>query len=412
MADNALGVLFGEIANAIRTKTGTPDDDRMAPAEFPERIMEMTAGGGSVEGVHFVTFMSEDGTMELYKRPVADGDTCADPVARGLLETPTKESTVKYNYTYSGWASSVGGSANSAILNAVTADKTVYAAYKSTIRSYTVSYYDGETLLKTETLSYGATPSYRPSKTGYEFVSWEPAGTVTGDMVCYAQWKELGEFYSATWAEIAEMAAAGKASTAYALGDYKPVEVEGIGTVEVEIVGFNHDTLADGSGKAAITLGLKNLMSVGWTYKPSSEKSHTWVNSGLRTTIENILPKLPADLQAVIKPVKKEYRSNTSSNNNTATYATCTDSLWAFSARELGVVDALYKEGTPYAWYTPQSTAWERAKKTQYGSTTPVTYWVRTNTAWNEYWGYIKSNGEYFYTGYENTLRYIFGFCV
>lgn len=45
---NALGTLFGDIANAIREKTG--ETGTMKPAEFPEKISGIETGGGSVGG--------------------------------------------------------------------------------------------------------------------------------------------------------------------------------------------------------------------------------------------------------------------------------------------------------------------------------------------------------------------------
>lgn len=43
MAENVLGMLFGEIAEAIRSKTG--DTATMKPAEFPEEIGSIEVGG-------------------------------------------------------------------------------------------------------------------------------------------------------------------------------------------------------------------------------------------------------------------------------------------------------------------------------------------------------------------------------
>lgn len=191
MPDNVLGVLFQDIANAIRTKTG--GTDTMKPAEFPTEIANIPVGGGSVEGVHFVTFMSEDGTKELYKRPVADGDDCADIVTRGLISTPTKESTVSQTFTYSGWSLTDGGAASSNALKAVTEDRTVYAAFKATARKYTARFYDDSGALMQESqVAYGtqATPP-DTTKDGYTFNGWTPSDlTIYVDTDFYGTWTE------------------------------------------------------------------------------------------------------------------------------------------------------------------------------------------------------------------------------
>ena len=73
----------------------------------------------------------------------------------------------------------------------VTEDKTVYAIYTATVRTYTITYYDsdGATVLKTETLAYGAMPSYEPVKNGALFTGWMPAlETVIGDATYTASW--------------------------------------------------------------------------------------------------------------------------------------------------------------------------------------------------------------------------------
>ncbi|MBQ7875541.1 MAG: hypothetical protein IJ306_10400, partial [Oscillospiraceae bacterium] len=102
------------------------------------------SGENDYSAVHFVTFMSEDGTTELYKRPVADGDDCADPVVRGLLSEPTKESTAQYSYTHVGWSAEPNGALDENVLKAITEDKTVYANFASVLRYYTVTYYDSD----------------------------------------------------------------------------------------------------------------------------------------------------------------------------------------------------------------------------------------------------------------------------
>lgn len=72
-----------------------------------------------------VTFVDEDGTTELDEQTL---DYWATPVYAG--ETPTKESTAQYTYTFSGWTPAIA---------AVTADATYTATYESTPRNYTVT---------------------------------------------------------------------------------------------------------------------------------------------------------------------------------------------------------------------------------------------------------------------------------
>lgn len=170
----------------------TPDADYIGLSKVIVEAVT-SGGGGSMEGVHTVTFMSQDGTTELYKRPVADGDDCADPVTRGYISAPTKESTAQYNFSFVGWATTPNGAWDTNALKAVTADKTVYAAFASVTRYYTITYYDddGTTVLKTESLAYGATPSpsYKPIKDGVAFDGWVPElVAVTGDASYIAKW--------------------------------------------------------------------------------------------------------------------------------------------------------------------------------------------------------------------------------
>lgn len=148
-------------------------------------------GGAAVDPVYTVTFMSWDGLTVLGQRSVVDSDNCADMVARGKWPKPTKESTPQYNYTYSGWSETSGGDADASALSAVTEDRTVYAAFTSAVRYYTITYLDDDgSVLKIESLAYGDMPSYTPKKDGYDFVSWSPNEPVTGNMSYTASWKQ------------------------------------------------------------------------------------------------------------------------------------------------------------------------------------------------------------------------------
>ena len=152
-------------------------------------------------------FYNEDGSTLLYTQAIVDG-------GNGTYSgsTPTKTSTAQYTYSFAGWAKKPGGAADSTALQAVTADRSVYAAFTATVRRYTVKFYNGSTLLQTvSNVAYGVSAAYTgdtPVKTGvddpelYEFTGFEPTGkNITGDTSCYAQYNYLGApMLSSNWA--------------------------------------------------------------------------------------------------------------------------------------------------------------------------------------------------------------------
>ena len=189
------GSTLKAIAEAIRAKTGKSD-----PIPVPDMAAEIgsiTGGGsgGSSADVCYVIFKNHDGTVEYGKKAVAVGDDCADPIKRGLFSTPTRESDVQYNYTFYGWATSPNGAADANWYKSIAEDKTVSANFVSALRYYTVTYYDGTTVLKTESLAYGTMPNYVASKEGYRMTGWQPELTaVVGNASYYAQFEKLSGF--------------------------------------------------------------------------------------------------------------------------------------------------------------------------------------------------------------------------
>ncbi len=285
-----------QIANAIRSKTGGTD-----PIPVPDmagQITGITTEGSSSDDVRYVTFLSEDGSVEYGKKPVAIGDDCADPLTRGLFATPTKASDVQYSYSFAGWASEPYGGLDAEALKAVSEDRMLYANFAAVVRSYTITYYDGDTVLKTVQVAYGATPpAYTPEKTGVNFNGWQPElAVVTGDASYYAQWTEALTFANGSWADIAAISESGNAATTFAVGDEKVITV-GDSDITLVIIGFNHDDLADGTGKAGMTVMAKTSLADTMSVDDWSVLANT-----MKTQLK---PQLPSDLQAVIKPVSK-----------------------------------------------------------------------------------------------------------
>lgn len=170
-------------------------------AEMQSRYPYITIDYGTI--ISYCRFWNYDGTTLLYTAEVVDG---ADAVYSG--STPSRTQTAQYTYSFVGWSKSKNAtSADADALKAVTTDRDVYAAFNATVRTYTVYFYNGSTLLQTvNNVPYGGSATYTgstPTYTGsgdpadYEFIGWNPTGKgITGNTSCYAQFKYSGYLYT------------------------------------------------------------------------------------------------------------------------------------------------------------------------------------------------------------------------
>ena len=348
------------IGNAIRAKTGKTD--LILPKDMASEIGGITGGSGdSSDLVKYVTFMSEDGTTELFKMPVLSGDDCKDAVEHGDIDAPTKESTTTTNYTYNGWSLVSGGVADSAALQNVTEDRTVYASYAESVRYYTVNFYtEVGALYETVYVTYGgtATPTVEPSKSGYSFDGWSPSNeNITVNMDCYAVWIEAITFAGGSWEDIARVCEAGEASKYFSIGDVREVEwiTQANTTIKTQfqIIGIDHDDLSDSSGKAGITVASVPVINkTAFVFSSSygtPNKNTCWKDCSARSVLnENVYNGLPEELKVHIKEVKK-ISNGTPANGNTLEETN--DKVWILSLTELGkdvAANYVSGQGVPY----------------------------------------------------------------
>ncbi len=275
---------------------------------------KMKASGGYSADVRYVSFKSHDGAVEYGKKAVAVGDDCADPIARGIFSTPTRESDVQYDYTFAGWASTPNGGLDANWNKAVQSNKSVYANFAGIVRSYTISYYDGETLLHTQQVNYGAVPPlYTPEKEGLQFDGWDrELEAVTGDTAYYAQWTEVVTFANASWSKISEICEAGQASSMFAINDEKEIaSADGTEIFALRIIGFDMDAKADGSGNAGITVAVtkRNKVAVTQMMFDADAKTNVrpyWQESDVYIWLtQTFVNMLPSEVSQQIKPVTK-----------------------------------------------------------------------------------------------------------
>ena len=110
-----------------------------------------------------------------------------------------------------------------------------------------------------------------------------------------------------TWEQIKAASESDMASSLWKVGDEIDLTLSGTfnETVTLQIWDFNHFDKSDGSGKAGIVFGMKNLMKDSQVLTSnSSGNSGGWNETTMkRTTIGQILKSMPSNLQNYIKEV-------------------------------------------------------------------------------------------------------------
>jgi hypothetical protein len=129
-----------------------------------------------------LTYKSYDGQTTLHTETITDG-------GNGTYSgTPTRTSTAQYTYAFAGWSLETDQLvANPNATKNVSADRTVYAAYTATVRTYTITWKNsnGTTLETDNNVPYGTMPTYNgatPTYNGQSATGWSPAvAVVTGN---------------------------------------------------------------------------------------------------------------------------------------------------------------------------------------------------------------------------------------
>ena len=160
-----------------------------------------------------------------------------------------------------------------------------------------------------------------------------------------------------TWDVIDMIASQGLAQSYWEIGDETNEFTIGSETHSAVILDFNHDDLADGSGKAAITFSLKGLMndkkqmnSSDITSSPACGWAYPNISNVLRPYIENtIYGGLQNDLKSYIQKVTRNYGYDGTYDGNSTTSAY----LFPFTAVEVGFdKPAQINDGLKYPYFS------------------------------------------------------------
>lgn len=383
------------------TGTITGDDIAAWKARYP--YINYTADSIAVT----LSYYNYDGTSLITTEQVVDG---GDGTYAGQ---PSRDSTVQYNYTFAGWATEPNGAADANATKAVTTNRSVYAAYTATLRTYTVTWMNGSTTLETDTnVPYGTTPTYdgtTPTSSEGDFQGWQPKiGPVTGDITytAYFAMSEPEHTITDTWEEIFQHIAEGDYATRYSIGDTMSLNLGPEGYINMQIAAFDADELADGSGKAPITWISVQHLKTAHRMNATDTNTGGWEASEMRTYLRGtVKPLIPSTVAAQIKEVKKYSYHNIGSAN-----ALTTDDVWIPSYREVNLGPSRETTGPNYATLFPDAAS---RVKTKTGETRASIWWLRSAYSTSaDSFGYVRTSGSssIAYASYEYGVT--LGFCT
>ena len=225
----------------------------------------------------------------------------------------------------------------------------------------------------------------------------------------------------ASWAQIAQASELGIASSLWSVGDEKtiylapedgglPEKPDDTNTLTLVIMGFNHDDKADGSGKAGITFGTKNLMATTRAMNSSNTNSGGFTGSAMYTYLQNTLfSQFATDLQSAIKPVLKK----TSAGGRNTTINTNEMKIFLFSEIEVfgSTTYSAAGEGSQYSYFV---TAANRIKYRANGSGKANGWWERSPNASDStsFCGVHSTGSANRYASTFASRGVCFGFCV
>ena len=395
---------------------------------------ELTVTYNTLLSTFTVRFLNYDGTL-LNTQQVRQFGDAKNPVTEGLIETPTKPSSVDKVYTFTAWDKG---------FSYVTADLDVTATYTESARTYTVKWWSGLTLLQSETVEVYGSAEYTgdiPYMSDNDiFTGWSVETTnIQAGTNAYAQFEaasvpasvatDYDYLYSDdssdnsayTLGELFGIINSGQASSWFTLGDkikiVTPTSAFTDTSIVLSIIGYNHFRLADGSAMAKTVWQMVGCMSASYKHHTSGTNSGGWASSDIRTYINSTVYKnLPLHWQSLIKSVQVK----SSIGGMSAEISTSEDRLFLLSDVEVSTGNASavpYKneidseaEKATFEVFTDNNS---RKKKTFNGEGSGVGWWLRSPDSGsssnfrrvNDY-GLVNSDN----AGNSNSLAW--GFCI
>ena len=153
------------------------------------------------------------------------------------------------------------------------------------------------------------------------------------------------------WADIIEACHANEVPDTWVADGtcYKDMLI-GYTNYRIDIIGKNHDDLADGTGKAPLTFQMHDCYTTAYPMNDTDTNVGGWRDCQMRTqTMPALKALMPAEVQAGIRAVNKL----TSAGNKSSSIVTTSDELFLPSEVEVfgSIKYSAAGEGTQYEYY-------------------------------------------------------------
>ena len=396
----------------------------------------------NIVGTYTVTFKNYDDTI-LNTQTVRSGANATNPITAGLIATPTKPSTVDTVYSFTGWDKD---------LSNVIGNRVLVAQFASSVRKYTVKFYNGDTLLQTNVVNAYSYANYE----GEDLVSSDPdkiwlgfdksTANVTSDVNAYALFvsptlpdafaQNFDYLYSDDQSdnsgyslqEFYGIIASGRAKDYFALGDKIKIvpgtNVFADSEIIMSIIGFNHFKLENGNNFASVVFHMDGIMNA--THRMNATNNNAedankvgtggWGSCEMRDWLNNtIFPELPIHWKSLIKTVQVLSSKGGTSQN----IGVSNDKLFLLSYAEMGfsTTEVPYKnevdanaEQLTFSVFTTNN---DRIRKYYNGTGSASFWWLRSPLAT----GSTNFCNIFTYgSGNTNSASYAngvaFGFCI
>ena len=193
-------------------------------------------------------------------------------------------------------------------------------------------------------------------------------------------------FANNTWAAIIEACQKNKVPESWAVGDQKPMIINGAEYV-IDIIGKNHDTYADGSGIAPLTFQLHDCYEKTYQLNGTQGNSDGWAACTFRTTD---LPTIIAAMPQLVRDGLHAVTKRTGGGYSNPGFRSTTDKLFLLSEVEIfgSNISTNAGEGTQYAYYAAGGS---KIKKLNGAA---ISWWERSpNKNANDAYGYVQATG-------------------